>query len=247
MSKRYSVDLEAKQINKFDERWYQIPDGDKIIDVRSVTTFLEAFPKGYAFRQWLKSSSFNADIILEQAGQFGSALHGLIETLLKGGQVNYYEEMDIRLWERLMIWMDFWTEFTSEHEVKWSPEFVEMIVYDLDYKYAGTCDFIPRVDGKITPMDWKSGNYVGEEAEIQISTYAKAIGKKFKCEIEKCLIVWMPEKKPNKKGYRIIEVTDIENNFQDFLHVQQVYLRANKGEKPKYKTYPTEITLNKEV
>lgn len=234
---------EAKRIDIMDERWYEVKDGDKTHTLRSVTTFLEVYPKGYGFRQWLKTAGFNADLVLERSAQFGSAVHSMIERALQGETVSYYDGMDIKVWERFLIWLDFWKELNANHDVKWSKDFVEMITYDLDLQYAGTVDLIARIDGEIELFDWKTGNYIGDEAEIQLSAYAKSVEKQLKCEVKKCNIVHIPLDKPNKKGYRIKEVTDIENNFEDFLSVQRVYFRSHKNEKPKYKTLPSEVNL----
>lgn len=243
MSKNYIV--EANQINLFDQRWYEIPteNGTKI--VRSVTTFLEAFPKGYGFRQWLKTAGFNADLVLEKAQQFGSAFHGIIERLLKGETIEWNEEMEIRLWERLMVWLDFWREL-NKSEIKYKKDFIETIVYDLDLEYAGTVDFVCRVDNELTIIDWKTSNYISDHWGLQLAAYAKAFEKMYGTEVKNAWIVWFPEAKPNQKGYRILnekQLGNMEDNFQDFLHTQQVYLRANQDEKPKYKTYPTKISL----
>ena len=240
---RHFFNEEAKRIDVMDERWYEIKAGGETHTLRSVTTFLEVFPKDYGFKQWLKAAGFNADLVLERSAQFGSAVHSLIERALKGETVTYYDGMEIGVWERFLIWLDWWEEFNSEHEVKWSADFVEMITYDLKLGYAGTVDLIARVDGEVEVFDWKTGNYVGDEAEIQISAYAKSVAKQLKTDVSKGNIIHVPQKKPNKKGYRVYEVTDIETNFDDFLHTQELYFRKHKNEKPKYKQLPAEVNL----
>lgn len=234
---------EVKRIDVMDERWYQIKAKGQEYDLRSVTTFLESFPKGYGFKKWLKSVGFNADIIFQKAGEFGSAVHSLIEQALKGETASYYEGMDIKIWERFLIWFDWWEEFNENHKVEWSADSVEMITYDLKLGYAGTVDLLAKVDGEYELFDWKTGNYLGDEAHIQISAYAKSIEKQLKIEINECSLIWMPLEKPNKKGYRVIEVHELDINFDDFLHTQALYLRTHKNEKPKYKSLPSEVKL----
>jgi len=240
---KYFVDSEAKRIDLLDERWYKVMSNGKEHNLRSVTTFLESFPKGYPFRQWLKTAGFNADIIMKQAGEFGSKVHNLIEQSLKGETVQYNELDGIEVWERFLTWLDWWKELNENHEVKWSKDFVELITYDLEYQYAGTVDFVVKIDNEYVVVDWKTGNYIGDEAHIQLSAYTKSVERQFKIEIYKALIVWIPAKRPNKKGYRVIDVENINDNFEDFLHTQALYFRTHKNEKPKYKTLPTTINL----
>ena len=68
----YQIHEDVKVIEIFDQRWYQITDGKKQYDIPGTTTYLEAYPKGYNYTQWLKSNGFNADILFERAGIFGS-------------------------------------------------------------------------------------------------------------------------------------------------------------------------------
>ena len=104
MNNKYRVNEEAKRIDMFDERWYQVPlpDGDSV-DLRSVTTFLEAYPKGYGYENWLKSIGADSKIALKQAGDFGSDFHYLVEQFLKGEEVKFAEG-NIELWERFILW-----------------------------------------------------------------------------------------------------------------------------------------------
>ena len=58
----------------------------------SVTTILDAYPKGFGYTNWLKQVGYNADIIVRKAGEEGSLVHNLIETYLAGQELTWYEE-----------------------------------------------------------------------------------------------------------------------------------------------------------
>jgi len=261
MSERFRVYPEIQRIDMFDERWYQLTlEGGKVEDFRGVTTWLEAFPKGAAFKKWLKNNGVNADRIFKEAGEFGSKFHELPERTLLGDTVTWEEVNDIDLWERFITWCGFWRTLTRANEVKVDPQFIEYIVHDLDDRAAGTVDACIWVNGEPIVMDWKSGNYVGDEAQIQLSTYAMYSRRVFDLDIKRAWIIHMPAKKPNIRGYKIYEITEgkvepieqikvsdvkasIQENYDDFHHTQKLYTRTHPNEKPKYKNYPTSINL----
>lgn len=244
--KTHNFDIKANQINKFDERWYEIELENEKKYFRSVTTFLEVYPKGTEFYKWMKSVGHNVDRIIKESAEFGTLFHEAIQKILTGDEVNYLDYDDnIRLWERLMIWAEFWKEFNKEHEIEFYPNSVEKIIYDLENEYAGQVDLIPWVDKKPVIIDWKSGNYIGDTAKIQISAYAKATEKFINEPIETCYIAHFPEKKPNKKGYRIYTLTkdEIDEYFERFKNTQKIYYYTHQNEKPKFKTYPASLSL----
>ena len=244
---KYFIKEDIKRIDVMDERWYEIQEGEKKHFLPGVTTYLEAFPKGYGFRNWLKATGFNSEIIFERAGIFGSQFHNLIERTQHGEKVKFVEhETEIKLWERYLRWCEFWKELNQKEKVVYDPTLIEYMVYDLEHRCAGTVDFMATVGSRNIIMDWKSGNWVEDEAEMQISAYWDMTEKLFDIEIQEAWLVHIPETKPNKKGYRIKVVTPDkkEVNVSDFRHVQAVWHRANPNAKPKFLQYPMEVDLD---
>jgi len=250
---KHRIDEEIGVINLFDERWYQIPDqkdSGKTIDVPGVTTYLEAFPKGYAFKQWMRSVGFNDIEVMRRAGEFGSRFHDLVERALHGETLLYDEYKDIDLWKRFMVWFSFWKTLKTTANVSYNDSWIETIVYDHENLYGGRRDFRMTINGKNIAVDWKSGNYVGDEAQMQIAAYAIAEEKMIRKTdpdfmIHEGWICWFPTKKPNKAGYRIIKRTRQEMmiDFEDFKHVQATWRREHKNERPRYKTLPLKINI----
>jgi len=246
MRNLFNVNEELKVIELFDERWYQIPKDGQILDVAGVTTFLEVYPKGYAFRQWLKSVGFNAEEILRTAGEFGSRFHDLIQRTLKGETVTYDEHKDIELWKRFMVWVDFWKDLNKKYKVNYEPNWIETIIYNIDnIPYAGRRDFRMKVDDKNIIIDWKSGNYIGEEANLQLAAYSIAEEKMIQENIDEAWICWFPAKAPNKAKYRVIKRTreQLKIDFEDFVHVQKIWMREHATETPRYKTVPLTVNI----
>jgi hypothetical protein len=81
--KFYDFKEDEKRVDIFNERWYRKPNTDKFY--RNVTTILGIVDKGYGFQDWIKGVGYNADIILDRAGKFGSAFHEMVEKFLLGG------------------------------------------------------------------------------------------------------------------------------------------------------------------
>ncbi len=241
--KFYQFDENKKRVDVFNERWY--PIGDKWY--KNVTTILGIIDKGYAFDEWLKSTGYNSEIIVDRAGKLGSAVHHLAELTLLGETVKYFdlaqpEETGVAYWERYLRWASFWKENNSK--ITYKPEAVEFICHSKKYEYAGTIDLLCQYDKELTILDWKTGSSIHDENYLQMSAYAKAIEEMFGTPVKKAILVHLPFEKPNKKGYRVYEIgqEEIELYFDKFLSAKKLYDWKNK-EKPKFLSYPLELDL----
>lgn len=235
----YEFDEKEKRVDIFSERWYRHPETKKFY--RNVTTILGIIDKGYNYDEWLKNVGHNSDIIVDRAGQFGTAFHELVQRYLLGEDVSYYDgkflgdKASTALWERFMIWVDFWKEL-NQKKVTYKPEGVEYITYSEEFNYAGTIDLICRVDGELTIFDWKTGNQIGNKEKLQLTAYMKTIGAK------KANLVHIPATKPNKKGYRITEIDFDDRMFDLFLSTKKVFDMEN-SDQPKLLTLPLSINI----
>ena len=236
--KFYEIQDKENRIDVFNERWYK--NGERFY--RNVTTILGIIDKGYNFDEWLKNNGPNAELITDRAGRFGTNLHKLIQRFLTGESVSYYDNqaegdrVSTALWERFNIWLDFWRELNVTHEVEYEKEDCEVIGYCEEHEFAGTIDFIAYLDGKKTMFDWKSGNYIGNQEKLQMIAYMnmKIVGN--------AKLIWLPAKKPNKKGYRIIDVEYTKEGMDLFLATKKIFDMENT-DKPKILTLPIETSL----
>ena len=235
--KFYEFREDEKRVDIYNERFYKI--GDKFY--RNVTTILGIIDKGYNYNEWLKQTSYNSEIIVDRAGKFGTAFHELVQRYLLGEKVSYYDNKFLgdqtatALWERFNLWMDFWNEFNTDHDVYYKPTGVEYICHSDEYEYAGTIDLACVIDGTHTIIDWKTGNYVGDKEQLQLTAYMKAADN-----TPQARIVHIPAKKPNKKGYRITEVDYSQEMMDLFLASKRLFDFKNK-DKPKVLTLPLEF------
>ena len=234
----YEFNEDEKRVDIFNERFYKI--GDKFY--RNVTTILGIIDKGYNYAEWLKQTGYNSEIIVDRAGKFGSAFHELVERFLLKETVKYHDnnflgdQTATALWERFIIWLDFWKELNKEHKVEYRDVGVECVVHSETFEYAGTVDLVARVDGKVTLFDWKTGKYIYDKDKQQVTAYMHTISA------TKANIVHIPAEKPNKKGYRITEVDYSDDRFNLFVATKKLFDSQNK-DKPKVLTLPLEVNL----
>jgi len=239
--KFYEFDEKQKRVDIFNERFYpkKLDDGS-IKWYRNVTTILGIINKGYGYDEWLKQTGYTSEYIVDQAGKFGTTFHNLVERYLHREKVSYYdiegfnEFARTALWERFNLWMAFWDELNEKHEVTYKSEGIEYVCYNDKYEYAGTVDFCCVVDGANTIFDWKSGNYVGDSQKLQLTAYMAATNT------TQARIVHIPAKKPNKKGYKIIEVDYQQELFDLFIASKKLFDSQNK-DLPKVLTLPLEF------
>ncbi len=225
----------TKRVDIFNERWYPRKIGKDTKWYRNVTTILGIIDKGYAFQEWLKNTGHNSEIIVDRAGRFGTDFHKLVERFLKGENIVYYETLGeerykTELWERFNIWIDFY----KEEQI--NPIATETVVYSDKYQYAGTVDCIAT--GCI--YDWKTGNIVGNSEKLQMVAYMHAINESGG-NVKLAKLIHIPVAKPNKKGYKIIEVEYSDELFDLFLSTKKVFDMENK-DAPKLLTLPLEIS-----
>lgn len=231
---KYYIDTEQEQINLFDERWYRIKiDKDQSIEVPSVTTILEALPKGVAYLEWYKNT--DAEYVKQETAEIGSAVHNLIQYYLTFKGVSYdqidliNETKKVIIWERFNMWLDWYIHKNI------NPIETEYIVFNNNY--AGTVDMICREDGKIVLYDWKTGNNIYDSAYLQVSAYKKAYEVMTGVEVDGVKILQI-NPKLNKKGWREYTVDNIDYYYDIFLSVLKIWNFQNKSAKPKYKTLP---------
>lgn len=246
--KFYNYNDKEKRIDVFDERWYYREE--KATFYRNVTTILGVIDKGFGYEEWLRNVGHNSEIIVDRAGKLGTAVHHLIELFLHEEDLSYtelamqYGQTDATTyWLRLMVWIEFWKEFILNNKIEYIKPNIEHIVYSDKHEYAGTIDLIANVNGEIQLFDWKTGNTIGNKEQLQLQAYMSAFEETTGEQVSQANIVWIPAKKPNKKGFRIIPVSNDKDKFDLFLSTKKIFDNENK-DKPKFLTYPMQVNIN---
>lgn len=261
------VDEQTGKINSFDENWYTL-DGETFFP--SVTTFLNAYPKGKGLLNWLKSQGFDADKIFKEAADQGSRIHNLIERFLKGDEIAYAteENCDFYDWRIFNRFIDFYKL------VRPKQLGVEVTICDPKLGTGGTLDFPCRIHGEIWLIDHKSSNYIWHTQEIQLAMYVKMWNRKFpKYRIRRAGIMHLKAKtrtvsdgKPKKlangklskvkpkiqgNGWQLHEVditrSAMSRYYKEFKACQELWysLPENKDAKPKNYSYESVISIKR--
>lgn len=249
--KAWKVDQEGGRIQFLDSRFYQAgPD----LYVPSVTTILEAYPKGAAYAEWLKRNGVDADELRDEAGRRGSVVHEMTETLDKGGTLSLMSE-DGEPRYKLSEWgmMEKFVEFRKNHPAKIHA--IELNMVSAELGYAGTLDRVLTIDGVTYLMDIKTSGDIYTAHWLQQAAYHKLlhntgyIAKLFPdTEVPeiKLAILWLKAKtRGNGKGSAIqglgwqflVQERPTSDLLRLFNCVRATWLEENATSAPKLTTY----------
>lgn len=240
------------RVTTADERWYAIPENDKVTGlpsyryIPSVTWITGHYPKGIAFYKWLADKGWDESQALKQAaGDKGSKVHKAIEMLIGGEELRMdskvinpstgdEEEFTVEEWEAICSFSE-WVK-----EVK--PKFLmqETIVTSEEHGFAGTVDCVAQIGEDIYIIDWKTSQYVWPEYELQISAYKQALKEMGKKTKNAKLAILQIGYRKNKARYKF---TEIDDKFPLFLHAKAIWENETSGQKPAQKDYPISVKL----
>ena len=214
-----------------DDRFYKI--GEEYYP--SVTTILNAYPKGYGLTSWYMDNGHDTTRIKNLAKAKGSIVHKSIERLTNG-EVLSFDNFEEDEWKCLMAFCAFWEEY--------KPEVIssETTVYSNIYKFAGTIDSVIKIGDKFITIDYKTSKNLWAEYDIQLSAYEKA---RIEMKLPASNELWIVQLgNTTKKGYTIHEVKDWQEKFvQGFLPTKTLWEQTNPNAKPFVKEIPTTLKL----
>lgn len=110
--------------------------------------------------------------IKEEAGDVGKIVHRYAQAILEGKGPPIGPAAEVVPIEAVKAIAAF-HDWHKQHKVE--PIAVERRVFSQGYGYAGTCDFFGRIDGRMSVLDFKTGNGVYDEAWWQVSAYDLAL------------------------------------------------------------------------
>ena len=163
----YFINEETNRIEFSDQRFYKCKDGSM---VPSVTTFLDAWPKGAQYFEWLKKHGEDSDEIRDEAGRRGSVVHNLTEQLDLGMKVAMCGENGEPRF-KMIEWAMFerYVEFRQLHK----PTILETELNMASSKlgYAGTLDRVLMLGGDPWIIDIKTSAAVYDHYHLQTAAY----------------------------------------------------------------------------
>ena len=168
-----------------DSRLYLTPDGESL---PSVTTILNKTKDKSFLKQWrAKVGEANAEKIIRDSGQIGTALHLYIERLVNGEK--YKDLTKIGIQAEKMAKKIVEEAFKDITEI-WGSE---VHLYNPG-KYAGTADMIAMYKGRPSIIDFKQTNRPKKREWIQdylmqLAAYAQAHNALFNTEIDQGVVL----------------------------------------------------------
>lgn len=106
---------------------------------------------------------------------------------------------------------------------------VEQVVWHAEHGYAGTMDFAAILGGKLTICDIKTGKAIYAESHVQTAAYAKAYEWMGHGKPEQGCIIRLPKTK-DEPGFEVQLIPNLDELFQVFLALQQVWKWQSKNE-----------------
>ena len=237
------------QVTIADERWYYFESEDPKTKLPihefdpSVTWIASFYPKGVEFYKWLANKGWSeAEAIKSAAGGKGSKVHYAITDLLNDNQITMedkylnptteqLEELTLEEWECLIAFQR-WYEAVKPKTIA-----NEFVVRNKKIGYAGTVDYMCEIDGQVYIVDFKTGQYIWPEYNLQISAYKHALPKE---QQDVKLAVLQVGYKRNKNGYKF---TEIDDKFDLFLAARQIWSNEVSQKMPLVKDYPVALKL----
>ena len=120
------------------------------------------------------------------------------------------------------------------------------------HKFAGTADIVCKMNGETWLIDLKTSNSIHKSYDLQLASYAKGLEESRGVKIERTGILWLKahSRGPSKqkkviqgKGWKLLQIDDIDKNFELFKLIYELYKLENPITEPIYNSYPTTLKL----
>jgi len=242
------------RITTSDERWYSkattnpvtgLPD---ISYIPSVTWIAGFYPKGIQFYKWLADKGWDeSQAIKSAAGDKGSKVHYAIEDMITNKKevkiddkyinpsTGVAEELTPEEYFCLMSFRNWFNETKPKVLAN------EITGFNDKLGYAGTCDLICEINGQKWLIDFKTGQNVWPEWEIQISAYRHFdLALANDCKLAILQIGYLKNKVKNI-GFKF---TEVEDQFSLFLAARQMWAKECEGIVPKQRDFPLSLKLD---
>lgn len=235
--KKYEIRL-AKTAN---QHWYHIALGKKKLGVvPSATTILNAYPQPAHLNKWIGENGWTeSQRILNEAGVRGTRVHDALELLLDG-ETLWEHSYTLDEWRRINAFVEWYKEAQPETIA------VEVALYSPKHHYAGRVDYVCRLDGKVTVLDFKTSGSLYPHFPLQFAAYAQAIEETTDIKVEQTAGLQLGTR--TKKGWKLEVHENWREHFKVFKTIQDVWKYDNYGvggkiKDPEIFDLPSNLTL----
>ncbi len=241
---------DLNRIDVLDERFYTL---DNKTFFPSVTTVLSVYPKGWGYNDWLKSNGYNADILLQRAGERGTNVHDAIERFLIGEEITFInkdgrENHTLDEWQMICRFMEFY-----ERTVDPGSEMgIETMLFSKKMRLGGTADLVCKINGETWLIDYKTSNALYKTHEVQLAVYKDMWDEVNTPKIDRYGVLWLnaktrTDKEFQGKGWQLKEFTkNHDHNRKLYDHTRALWDEENPTYVPANKSFPNSFKKEKE-
>lgn len=149
------------------------------------------------------------------SASLGSFVHKWVEEYIKGTNPELPINPEMRgSVQKFLDWV-------KEHKVEFLLS--EQLVFSKEYEYAGTTDFICKIDGKLWLGDLKTSNGIYDEYVAQCASYLNARVEEFPGEAYSGIIIVRVGKDDAELETLTKETGDLDPYFRLFLNCLATY------------------------
>lgn len=199
----------------------------KGIRIPSVTQVIGCLDKPALYAWYGKYGNEECNRIKKESGEFGTAVHNLIDEHIMKKPPQTYVYPDYLNTEMIVTCAKNFATWYDQSGMEVISAEPEDAVYSKRYNYQGTWDFIGRRNGIMLPADWKTSNQIYDTVGLQLAAYAQLYGEREGWSDEEIF-----NRLPDGLGVRIDrktakvyehQFTGMKYYFDVFKHLLQAY------------------------
>lgn len=201
---------------------YSLQSGQKVVGVTTVTGELDL----QGLIKWANNlglDGISQEEYVNTRGNIGTLAHKFIEAFISGEDVpkktlDKYTGEEIKKAKNCLKSAESWL---SKNNI--IPLLKEASLVSEKYHYGGTPDLVGYVNGELSIVDFKSGNYLGFAVWLQLVAYGYMVQEIFdeyypKLKIKKLIIVQVPRVRTESFNTHELDFENTEQYFKAFRH-----------------------------
>ncbi len=142
---------------------------------------------GEEFASVIKESKSASHNISVEARELGTRVHSFADRWFPDNKFELVQELLKIDDEKERKAISAFIEFLKNNKIE--RQFGERKIYSKKYKYAGTVDFVGKINNELVVADYKTSSAIYPEYFLQTAAYAQALEEELKIKIKKTMIV----------------------------------------------------------
>lgn len=238
----FIIDITSNRLTFLDNRFYFHENGNYY---PSVTTILDAYPKGPEYFAWLKKVGEDSDTIRDEAGRRGSVVHELTERYDAGEEVTLMNESGYIAY-KMSEWAMFERYIEFRNRFPFNILHTELNLVSPKLGYAGTLDRVIELNGEKILLDIKTSNAIYPSYWLQLAAYEQLLTDNYGYNpVDKVAILWLNAKTRTDGtkgaiqglGWQMISREDSTKDLDLFQCTHKLWLAENETMKPRQTSY----------